>query len=344
MKRILFVGSAEKSAGGISSVIKTMKRMPFWTKHQCYWLGTQIQSNNAVKLWYAVKATFTTLFIIWRYDIVYFHTVPDKIGLIIQMPELLMAKLLRKKVILHIHMGNQLVYHIQNGLFKWCLTKADLIILLADRWKKLFEDKYEDIKVPTTVLYNAVEAKEMIDYSKRKKYILFAGFLDENKACNVLLKAFVKVRYIYPNWRLEILGNGDEVKYKKIAKDLELSNSITFEGYVVGDKKNKLFQEASIHCLCSYNEGFPMVVLESWAYGTPVITTPVGGLPDAVEEKKNAITFDFGDSDQLANKLIELIGNEALRKSMSKYSKEFVDNKFSTQSINMKIKHIIETI
>lgn len=34
------VGSAEKSPGGVASVIKTMKEMPFWEKYDCYWLGT----------------------------------------------------------------------------------------------------------------------------------------------------------------------------------------------------------------------------------------------------------------------------------------------------------------
>ena len=56
MKRVLMVGSAEKSGGGVATVIKTMKKMPFWQKYSCSWLGTQIQKNYLWKLFFAVKA------------------------------------------------------------------------------------------------------------------------------------------------------------------------------------------------------------------------------------------------------------------------------------------------
>ena len=44
-KRVMMVGSAEQSAGGVASVIRLMKKMPFWEERRCYWLGTQIQRN-----------------------------------------------------------------------------------------------------------------------------------------------------------------------------------------------------------------------------------------------------------------------------------------------------------
>ena len=92
MKKVLIVGSAEQSGGGVATVIRLMKKMPFWKKYRCYWLGTQIQRNYAWKLWYAVKGNVSGVVRMPRYDIVHFHTVPDKICLIIQMPVLLLAK------------------------------------------------------------------------------------------------------------------------------------------------------------------------------------------------------------------------------------------------------------
>lgn len=343
-RRVLVIGSAENSSGGISSVIKTMKTMEVWNDYHCWWLGTQIQSNYYTKFWYALKAAFMAIFLVPQYDIIHFHTVPDRLGLLIQLPELLLAKLWKKKVIMHIHMGNQLEQHTRNGLFKWCLKRADKIVLLADRWKKMFTEWYPDIKIDTTVAYNAVRSYEAIPYNKRNKYILFAGYLDDNKACNLLLKAFDKIRDKHNEWSLEILGNGDVSRFKQMAKDMDLTDVALFEGYVEGERKQSFFQHASIHCLCSYNEGFPMVVLEAWEYGIPVISTPVGGLPDVIEEGKNIITFDFGDIEQLATKLDILIDDYELRERMSAYSQDFVKEHFSIQAVNNTWREIYKTL
>ena len=54
MTKVLMVGSAEQSGGGVASVLRLMKTMPFWKKYQCGWLGTQIQRGDGVKLWYAL--------------------------------------------------------------------------------------------------------------------------------------------------------------------------------------------------------------------------------------------------------------------------------------------------
>ena len=43
MSKVLMVGSAEQSGGGVASVLRLMKTMPFWEKYHCGWLGTQIQ-------------------------------------------------------------------------------------------------------------------------------------------------------------------------------------------------------------------------------------------------------------------------------------------------------------
>lgn len=45
------VGSAQQNSGGVASVLRLMKTMPFWEKYHCGWLGTQIQKGYGVKLW-----------------------------------------------------------------------------------------------------------------------------------------------------------------------------------------------------------------------------------------------------------------------------------------------------
>ena len=334
MKRVLVVGSARESAGGVSEVIRTMSHMPVWRQYGCRWLGTQIQRNYLWKLWYALKANVIALFIIWRYGIVHFHTVPDRNGLLIQLPILLMAWAGRKRIVMHVHMGNQLANHTHNSLFKWCLRRAHCIVLLAPKWRRMFEELYADIPTPVTVVYNAVETVPEVKTEEKRPVIMMAAYLNDNKAPDLLLKAWKKLEMKYPQWKVEILGNGEVERFRKMAEEMGLKDRVDFKGYVTGMEKEALFRETSIYCMCSYEEGFPMVVLEAWMHGMVLVTTPVGGLPDVLKEGCNALTFAFGDADSLAERLERLIMDENLRKQMAGFSRHFAVQHFSTEEIS----------
>ena len=338
--RVLMVGSAERSGGGVASVIRTMKQMPLWKNFHCGWLGTQIQRGYTVKIGYALKAYGIALFSLWRYDIIHFHTVPDRIGLLIQMPVFLLARLLRKKIILQIHMGNQLSKHTNNKLFLWHLRHADLIVLLAPKWKILFEKWYPTITIPTTMVYNAVENVKEVKHDEKEKLIVMAAYFNDNKAPDVLLRAWKSIHMRFPDWRIEMLGNGEVERFRKMSEEMGLHDSVSFSGYVTGEQKETVFRKASILCLCSYEEGFPMVAIEAWAYGICLVTTPVGGLPDVLELGRNALTFVFGDSDALAKCLEQLMGSEEQRQAMANYSRHFVYEHFSMDIINEKWQNI----
>ena len=343
-KRVLVVGSAEESRGGVAEVIRMMKKMPVWEQYHCFWLGTQIQRNYAWKLWYAVKANVMALFIIWRYDIIHFHSVPDKIDLVIKLPIFLLALLGRKRIIMHIHMGNQLKNHTQNKLFKWCLQRANLIILLAKKWQSLFQDLFADIKTPTTVLYNACEYVPEVPFEEKENIVIMAAYFNDNKAPDLLLKAWKQIGHQFPGWKVYMLGNGEVERFEKMAQSMGLSDSVKFTGYVVGKEKEDYFRKASIYCMCSYEEGFPMSVLEAWANNICVVTTPVGGLPDVLDEGKNALVFNFGDWQELSKKLSFLIENKKNRQEMAEYSRGLVYQRFSVRELNNEILQIYQSI
>lgn len=351
-KRVMMVGSAERSAGGVSSVIKLIKKMPVWEEYSCYWLGTQIQRNYLWKLWYAVKSNIIAFFIMWRYNIIHMHTTPDKLGLLIQLPILLWAKCLRKKVILHLHVGNQLKTK-KNPLFVFCLKKADRIVFLARKWESLFAEYYPNVDVPKSVIYNACEDVPRVSYDEKNIRIMMAAWYNDNKAPDVLLKAVRSLTLTLSKregtesldgWKVDMLGNGEVERFKKMAEDMGLSDIVSFPGYVTGKEREEYFRKAAIYCMCSYEEGFPMVVLESWMYGINVVTTPVGGLPDVIEEGKNCLTFDFGDDEGLAKQLRVLMENEEKRREIAEYSREFAIKHFSMDKINKDIEKLYKNI
>lgn len=339
----MMVGSAKQSKGGVASVLKIMKKMSVWQQYSCYWLGTQIQGNKTTKLYYAIKAYCIALFNIWKYDIIHFHTVPN-ISLVVQLPVFLLARCGRKKIILHLHVGNQIDNYKNSRLFHFCIKHSNLVLLLSPSWKNRFDKLFPMYPTKTDFLYNACLPVNATDYSLRTKTIIYAAHMNANKAYDVLLKAFAQIHNKYPDWELVMMGDGETEKAKSMAEELGIRSQTVFTGYITGKEKEKYFQNASIFCLCSYQEGFPMVVLEAWGYGIPIITTPAGGLPDVIEEKKNAVTFPFGNHQELAAKLEHLINAPAERNFMSSYSKEFAYKNFSIDTISNKLNHLYQTL
>lgn len=334
--KVMMVGSAPKSNGGVTTVIRTIKESYIWNKYQCYWLGTQIQANKWIKLYYCLKAYIIAFFTIKKYDIIHFHAVPD-ISLVVQFPVYALAMLWRKKIILHMHVGNQLVDYKNSKLFHFCIKHSHLILVLSPKWKILFNEQFAKFKKQVEVLYNACDKTSSLNYEQRTNTIVFAGHLDRNKAYDVLLKGFSSISDKITGWKLIIMGAGELEEAKALAKKLNIESNIEFKGYITGKEKEKYFQEAALFCLCSYQEGFPMAVMEAWAYGIPVITTPAGGLPDVIIEGENAITFNFGDYKMLGDKIYELINDYPKRLHMSNFSKKFVENNFAIKPIANKL-------
>lgn len=335
----MMIGTSENSGGGISSVIRTIKKMPVWEKYSCYWLGTQIQRNFIWKISYALCAAIRAPFIMLKYDIVHFHIVPGS-TLIIQLPELLFAKVYKRKIILEVHIGNQLIPYSKNRLFKWWLNQADLILLLAHKWEMLFQTHYKDIDTPVKVLYNASEIQSYIPFNTKQKLIIFAGTINENKAPDILLRAWSKLKDKYPDWKINIMGSGNIGKYRHLAEDLGLGKCVEFTGYIEGKEKKQKFHDASIFCLCSYEEGFPMVVLEAWSHNIAVITTPTGGLPDIIDDGKNCLIFPFGNYNALAERLDELISNPKIMEKIANGGYSCISTHFSPSIISEKLDYI----
>ena len=160
----------------------------------------------------------------------------------------------------------------------------------------------------------------------------------------LLLRGFAIIADKYPQWTIVFAGNGEIEKARSMAVELCIENQVEFKGWISGIEKVRVFQEASIYCLASDGEGFPMGVLDAWAYGLPCVVTPVGGLPDIVEDGENALVFPVGNVEILSQQLEKLISNVELRTKISQASIELADNTFNIKKINMELGQIYESL
>ena len=87
-----------------------------------------------------------------------------------------------------------------------------------------------------------------------------------------------------------------------------------------------------------------MGVLDAWAYGLPVITTPVGGIPDIAKDGKNCLLFNPGDVDKLALQMNKMMSSEELRKLVASESNELAKGIFSVEKVTERLGNIYQDL
>lgn len=338
--KVLFVATSRQTMGGITSVLKRYERMEVWKKYRCAWLETQVSKGIALKLWYMIRAYITMLFIVPRYNIVHFHTVPGR-SVTMQMPVFLYSLLWCKKTIIHIHVGNQLLNHRYDRMFNFVLRKATKVVVLAHSLQKLMKENYG---IEAEVIYNPIEEQERRNDSKAEKYIFFAAMLRLFKGYDTLLKAYSIVMKSHPEWKLVIAGSGENDNVMAIAKELGIEDNITIYQWRTKEEMVELYRKAGIFCIASKMEGFPMTFLEAASHGVPIVTTPVGGIVDVIENGRNCMIFNFDNHNELAEQLNKLIEDEELRTNISANLIKLTEEKFSYSSVQKELEKIYKEI
>lgn len=369
MIRVLVVATSRKTRGGITSVVKAHETGEQWKKYHCHWIQTHCDGPTWRKIVYFAMAMIEFLALLPFCDLVHIH-VASYGSLRRKMLFLKFAKLCRKKTIAHFHPHKpEVIFEKRHQKeYVYFFSTVDRVVVLSPQWKRWIKealvehkelDMYHIGDDPKKKLYpiNGKTGNKMIDniqviYNpspsvnrkesiKLDKYILFAGIIYYRKGYDTLIKAFGRIAHKYPNWKVVIAGSpkcdSDAKMMRSLPKELNIENQIIYPGWVRGIEKENLFNNASIFCLASYQEGFPMAVLDAWAYGLPCIVTPAGGLPDIVKEGENALLFEFGDEKTLSEKLDIMMSDDALRERIAMNSLHLAQTVFNVTAINRQI-------
>ena len=142
----------------------------------------------------------------------------------------------------------------------------------------------------------------------RKKVIVAAGRLSEEKNFSMLISAFYEVSKIHKDYKLIIYGRGHMLgELKLLRKKLNLEEKVKFPGYV--DNLMERIKNAAIYVSSSDFEGISNSMLEALAMGIPSICTdcPVGGAAMVIENNKNGILIPAGDVTALRDAMLKMI-------------------------------------
>lgn len=240
-----------------------------------------------------------------------------------------LAKLMGRKVVLHCHASQFHVWYDaispkMRSRVNRTLSRIDRLIVLSQSWKELFTSLGID-PAKIVVLNNitpdhgGVVPERAGDEPVR---LLFLGEIGPRKGVFDVLSAMKDVSTKYPGkFCLDIGGNKMEQELRERISELGLSDSVCFHGFVSGEKKNQLLQNAHVFILPSWNEGLPIAILEAMSYGCAIISTPVGGIPEVV--KGNGILVEPGNVEEIAAAIAQM-DDDAERALMGARSLEIV--------------------
>lgn len=199
---------------------------------------------------------------------------------------------------------------------------ADTLSILTVKDKKLLGDRFPN----KVVIYNPLSFQPLDHDTKRSKNILVAGRLSywRVKGIDRIIEIWSKLAKQYPEWVLEIAGDGDE-KSTHYLKDLVnkagVSDSVKFLGQVA-DMKKKL-AETSVFALPSRIEGFPMVLMEAMSQGCSCIAFSIeGSCSEMLTSGKSGVIVEDGDIDSFTNNLQHILDTPSLRDAYGKNAKE----------------------
>lgn len=253
---------------------------------------------------------------------------------------LLLAHKLGMKTVLHLHAAELEQFYaasspLRRRLIRRPFLAADCIIVLGNRYRRWLQT---EIGIPAErirILNNGVAAPHVdraAAASGEPQTILFLGNLIERKGVSDLLHALKAMPSGTGAWRAVLAGGGDIEGYRELAQDLGIADRIDFAGWVDRPRAIDLITRASMLVLPSYDEGLPLVILEAMGMGLPVICTPVGVIPEVLNDGETVLFVEPGDRPALAKQMARLLSDPNLQAGLSARAVDLFDRQFSLQA------------
>ena len=158
---------------------------------------------------------------------------------------------------------------------------------------------------------------------REHEVVLVVARMDPAKGQDRAIRAFAEVGARRPRLRLVLVGNGSfsastgglglskgaqwRSHLENLASELGVADRVIATGHVTQAELDALYERARCTILPSTNEGFGLVVVESWLHGRPTIVTDRAGISELIEDGKNGLLFDPDHPEQLAAQLRRLL-------------------------------------
>lgn len=189
-------------------------------------------------------------------------------------------------------------------------SNLDYFVLVSKELKEFYEKRLNNKKCHCVYIPNTINRSDKRSNLKSKNLISI-GRLSKEKGFLDLIEVFAMVNKKFPDWKLNIIGDGRE-KEKLISKinDLSLTNNVILHGYQNTKYINNQLSKSSIFLMTSYTESFGIVVLEAFSYGIPVVAfSSAQGVNEIISDNWDGYIVKNRDKEQMARRVCALIDN-----------------------------------
>ena len=209
--------------------------------------------------------------------------------------------------------GRSLLFRIlQRIVYK----QSSITVFQTERAKRYFSDKIQNnsIVIPNPISVGAFAKEE------KEKTIVSVGRLEPQKNQEVLIRAFSSVHATYPEYKLDIYGEGSlKDSLQQLICSLGLGNYITLKGNQVNIHEK--IADAEMFVLSSNFEGLSNALLEAMMMGLPCISTNCSGSDEAIQDNNNGLIVPIKDQSAMEKAMLKIIEDPEFAESLGKNAK-----------------------
>lgn len=265
----------------------------------------------------------------------------------------LLLKLFRRKIVYHFHnkgVGDASKLRINRFLYKFTFRNTKSVILSKYLYPDL--ERYVNEKdvyycpngIPLN-LFNGTAAKTKNGNEVCK--LLFFSNMMMQKGVFVLLDACKLLKYKGVRFECHFVGAWSDISEKEFREEVKkngLEQYVFAHGGKYGADKGKFFHQSDIFIFPTYyhNEAFPLVNLEAMQFSLPVISTPEGGISEAVTDGITGFLVPQRNITALARKIETLIDDAELRHKMGEAGKEKYYSYFTIEKFEERLTNILK--
>ena len=283
----------------------------------------------------------------------------------------------QSKIVLHMHC--EWLSQLNSKMIRRRLKKTDVVIGVSEHITNAVRKSFPEFANRCVTLYNGIDisffAGELNSVSKENKgrrTILSVGRLSPEKGVHVLIEAFSKIAGAVPDVDLVIVGSPTPTAFEFIvllAKDPkvlalgsyyrgklkrsnyigqlhesvpeELRNRVKFEGEMTQREIAERYHAAAVFAFPSvWDEPFGIPVIEAMASGVPVVATRSGAVPEIIDQEKSGLLVEPGNSQELAECMLNVLNNSKLSQSLSSAGRGAVQQRFQWDEIAKQLQEI----